>query len=82
MQSDARGGSSKPRGRLKTQTWSARTLQCAFKLASPVEKLAHGSQLPTKKWLGASNPVDLSPQEAPTIVQSDAQGGSNTTDEG
>ena len=30
------------------QAWSARTPQCAFKSASSVEKLAHGTQLPPK----------------------------------
>ena len=29
-------------GKAETQAWSARTSQCAFKSASPVEKLAHG----------------------------------------
>ena len=35
----------------KTRAWSARTLQCAFKSASPVKKLAHGAQLPPKTIL-------------------------------
>ena len=38
-------------GRLKTQARSARTPQCAFKSASPVEKLAHGAQLPPEPGL-------------------------------
>ena len=33
------------------QAWSARTPRCAFKLASPVEKLAHGAQSPPKPGL-------------------------------
>ena len=31
--------------------WSARTPQCAFKSASPVEELSHGAQLPPKPGL-------------------------------
>jgi len=51
VQSDARGGSSNAWGRPKTRAWSARTPQCAFMSASPVEKLAHGAQLPPKTGL-------------------------------
>ena len=77
VQSDVRGGSGTPWGRLKTQAWSARTPQCAFKSASPVEKLAHEAQLPTN-GLGASHPVDPRPPETTTAVQSDVRGGSST----
>ena len=49
--SDVRGGSRKSWGRLKTQAWSAHTPRCAFKSPSPVEKLAHGAQLPPKPGL-------------------------------
>ena len=48
VQSDERGGSNPPQARQKTHAWSLRTHQCAFKSASPVEKLAHGAQLPPK----------------------------------
>ena len=51
VQSYVRGGSSTPWGRLKTQAWSARTPQCAFKSASPVEKRAYEAQLPPKSAL-------------------------------
>ena len=54
VQSDVRGSSSTPLKGLKTQAWSARTPQCAFKSASPVEKLAHGVQSPPKPGLGVA----------------------------
>ena len=58
VQSDVREGSNTPWGRLNSQAWSARTPKCAFKSASPVEKLAHGAQLQQKRaWrLAPSGP--------------------------
>ena len=53
VQSDVRGGSNKPR-RDQQRKHGARTPQCAFKSASPVEKLAHGAQLPPKPGLSHS----------------------------
>ena len=60
VQSDVRGSSSTPWERLKTQAWSARTPRCAFKSPSPVQKLAHGAQLPPK--------MDLAPRTQSTQV--------------
>jgi len=51
VQSDVRGSSSTPWERLRTEAWSARTPQCAFKSPSPFKKLAHGAQLPPKTGL-------------------------------
>ena len=71
-------------GRLQTtlrkakKAWSARTTQCAFKSPSPIEKLAHGAQLPPKNGLGASQSVDPIPPDTTAIVQSDVRGGSST----
>ena len=51
LQSDVRGGSSTPWGRLETQAWGARTPKCAFKSPSLVETLSHGAQFPPKPGL-------------------------------
>ena len=61
VQSDARYGPNTPWVGLRPWAWSARTPQCDFKSASPVENLALGAHLPAKPGLVASHPVDLSP---------------------
>ena len=77
-QSDVRGGSKPPRGRLKTRSRSALISQCAIKSASPGEKRTLGAKLRPKPGLAASHPVDPGPFEMTTTVQSGECGGSKT----
>ena len=51
VQSDVRGGSNMPCARPTTQAWIERTPQFAFNSATPIEKLAHGAQLPPNPGL-------------------------------
>ena len=75
VQSDSRSGPSTVLRWLKMPARGSSTPQCAFKSASPVEKLARGAHLPPKPGLVSSHSVEPSPLEMAIAVKSDARGG-------